>query len=349
MSLGHESEIINFVPQYHNRYTFWQVNINSNHYKLVESNILLKFLWCLRFNLPSIIKEYLRKKAFDKFDSRYLQITKEKYRDLESLHLKAPQADIYIAGSDQIWNPHPNGIERAYFLDFGNQHVCRISYAASFGVNQISEPEGETIKKLVSNFNKISIRENAGKEILERLGIDKVDVVLDPAFLLSQNQWSNLSTSANAIKTPNRYILLYNFKNNDKIKNFSEKLKNEYNLPIVSLLCYDHIPYADIVIKKAGPKEFLRLIKDAAIVVSDSYHASIFSIIFNKDFYTFPLKGQDNSVRMMSLLDTFNIQERFDVESPSKINIDYDSVNRQITDLVSKSKKFIEESIQENF
>lgn len=341
LSMGLESEIIDFIPWYHKRYEFWHINRNSSHYDTLNKNVFLKLIWCLRYNLPYLLKEYKRKFAFDKFDSNYLKFTKRKYSNIEELKSFPPVADMYICGSDQIWNQDATfGIEKAYYLDFGESDTYRMSYAASFGCDQIHADPDE-LKSLIDKFDFISIREKSGINILRKLGFSDIRLVVDPVFLLSTTQWYIYARSSRQIKTPEKYILLYNFKQNDKIRRFVMELKSNLNLPIVCLHGYDEIQYADINIRDAGPFEFIKLIESAEVIVSDSFHATVYSIIFNKEFYTFSLCGQNNTARMEDLLNGLDIRNRLNVEIPSSEKIDYNDVTKRLQPMIDKSKDFL--------
>lgn len=344
-SMGYDYEIINYIPWYHNRYCFWSVNRFSSHYNLINRNIPLKLLWCLKYNLPNILREYKRKKAFDKFDSKYLNISKTKYSSIEELRKSPPQADVYICGSDQIWNQNAtNGIEKAYYLDFGDTDTYRMSYAPSFGSDSLPDNKAE-IAKLLHNIDTLSVREKSGKEILNELGFPDTEVVVDPAFLLDKTQWKDLSVNAKAIKRPSKYILLYNFKDNNKIRDFISKLKETLKIPIVCIHGYDNITYADITVKDAGPSEFINLIEHAEAVVSDSFHATVFSIIFNREFYTFSLNGQNNTARMKNLLETLGITKRLNPENPDSDMIVYSSVMNRLASIIHSSKQYLKSAI----
>lgn len=346
LSLGCESEIINYVPWYHNRYTFWNVNRMSSNYKLINNSLLLKFIWCLKYNLPYIIKEHKRKKAFDSFDEKFLIINKKKYRDIAELRTDPPAADVYMAGSDQIWNTNvTNGLEKAYFLDFGDSTTKKVSYAASFGGDMLPKSEEDHIKELLGAFSIISIREKSGKALLNKIGITDVNLVLDPVFLLSRSQWEDVAQLARNLNHPEKYILLYNFKINAAVNNFVTNLKQFLKIPIVCIHCYDEITYADYTIKSAGPLEFLDLIKNAEVVVSDSFHATVFSIIFKKEFYTFSLSGHSNISRMTDLLDCLEIKNRLNVDGYVRESIDYDSVDPKLQSYIDNSKSFINKVI----
>lgn len=207
-----------------------------------------------------MIKTWGRKKKFDNFTSKYLKLTQKKYETSKQLQNDPPIADIYIAGSDQIWNTNSsNGKEPAYYLDFGNQTTKRYSYAASFAISSIDNKLKDFVKSEVSKLDKVSIREKTGVDILKEMQIESTQV-LDPVFLLSKSDWEKLILNSKIDNLSPKYILVYDFLYDEQIKETVLYLKKEYNIPIVSINDFNTLPYADININDAGPLEFLSLI-----------------------------------------------------------------------------------------
>lgn len=342
-SKGHSYEIINFVPHYHQiKYNMWAVSQLSRLYPLLTKIPILKYPYGVVKNFP-MLKTWGRKKAFDDFTEKYLQIGFE-YNTSEELKKNPPVADVYIAGSDQIWNTdYENGTEPAYFLDFGNASTLKVSYAASFGVSVIPEDKKSFIAKKLENFDRISVREKSGIDILDKFGIKDATQVIDPVFLLTCEEWNELANKASISHKirNNGYILVYDFLNDIKIKQAALLLKNKYQLPIVSINDLVKMRYADMNVNNAGPLEFVKLIKNARFVVSNSFHATAFSIIMNKSFFTYSLKTQNNSSRMTDLLMDLGIEGRFNV-MPGEINeIDYQEINKRLVSIIEKSKEYL--------
>lgn len=342
-SLGHEVEIIDFKPWFQQiRYNFWYVPKDSKYYGLCKKSKILHFLYCLKlYNQQST---YGRKRPFDEFKTKYLKLTERTFCDSQDLKLNPPEADIYIAGSDQIWNTEAyNGKEPAYYLDFGDDRTKRISYAASFAVNDVKECMHEFIKDRLSKFDNISVREKTGLSILKSLGIHNGTLVLDPIFLLNKTQWESFPLKK---KYTEPYILIYDFLHDDtNLTNSAKQIAKNKNLKIVSINDFKKLDYADINVSNAGPIEFLELIKYADYVVSNSFHATAFSILFHRQFITYPLKSQNNSTRMRDFLESIGLLDFYNQNYNENLGIDYKKIDNHINILIANSKNFIAEYI----
>ncbi|HCJ24799.1 MAG TPA: polysaccharide pyruvyl transferase family protein [Bacteroides ovatus] len=345
-SLGHKVEIIDYLPYYHqSRYNFFYIPLESNHYTLFSSNGFMRLVYGILKNL-CIFKTWGRKKKFDDFTKSFLKLTSTHYETIEELKDNPPIADIYVAGSDQIWNTEMyNGKDPAYYLDFGNPSTKRISYAASIAVGKIEKGLEGVIRNRLSKFSQISVREASGVEIVGNLGI-KAELVLDPVFLLEKREWLNMVAKGTQRpeKIKSRYILVYDFLHDDRIRMFVAKLKDQYGVLVVSINDYRSLNYADVNINDAGPLEFLDLVANADYIVSNSFHATAFSIILEKEFYVYPLMRQNNSSRMEDLLRGLGLEKRF---NPSEIqkNINYEIVKELLEYKRVKSVDFINDSL----
>lgn len=341
--LGHEVKIIDFQPYYHqNRYNIAYVPISSNYYNLCHNNLILRYLYGFIKN-RDMFKTWGRKRAFDDFTKQYLRLTVNRYETSEQLQRNPPLADIYIAGSDQIWNTDSkNGREPAYYLDFGDKEVRKISYAASFAVNKIKTELIDFVKTELKKIDIISVRESTALSILDNLGF-KGEQVLDPVFLLNKNDWVKISMESKKYNQLNNdgYVLIYDFIGDERIKKLASDLKNKFNIPIVSINDFNMIDYADTNINNAGPLEFLSLLNNARHVISNSFHATAFSTILEKDFYVFPVKQQNNSSRMEDFLKQLNLSSRFCCNSIDEKDINYGAVYTMIANKIDHSKKFI--------
>lgn len=341
-SLANDVEIIDFQPVYHqNRYNLFYISDKSKFYAICKKMPVLACLYNLLRNF-SMFKTWGRKNKFDKFTAYYLKLTSTRYETSEQLKKNPPKADIYIAGSDQIWNTKSdNGKEPAYYLDFGDEFIRRYSYAASFAISELDKKLKNFVRAHVSKLDKVSVREKTGIDILKNLQIEATQV-MDPVFLLSKENWKKLIDNASVYNLPERYILVYDFLFDEQIKNTVLELKEKYNLSVVSINDFMEISYADININDAGPLEFLSLIYNSDIVVSSSFHATAFSLIFEKNFYVYPLKGHNNSSRMTDFLDDLNLIERYKPEHVSfDYIIDYSFVNKLLNEKINASRLFI--------
>lgn len=132
---------------------------------------------------------------FDEFRNRFFEFSPQQYTTIKQLRKNPPEADVYICGSDQIWNMSVFENARAYFLDFGSTSVRRIAYAASFGKKDIQKPFSKFIKPMLSRFNAISVRESSGKDICSKAGYTTSTKVVDPTFLLRVEDYKVLLNS----------------------------------------------------------------------------------------------------------------------------------------------------------
>lgn len=326
-SLGHDVEIIQFIPYYHHRYEFWNVNKQSHYYDKIMHNVFVHLFYAIKNNIR-IYKWIGRKRAFDKFDKKYLYLTSKKYSTSKDLKNDPPLADIYIAGSDQLWNTDmPNGREAAYYLDFGDKDVYRCSYAASFGIDSVASSMIDYVTKQLLRFDAISVREKSGLLVLKSLDINNGVQVVDPVFLLNKEDWLKIACKAREYSLPMKYIMLYDFVGDLRIETFAKQCRTELGLPIVSVNDYKKMSYADINIDDAGPAEFVSIIASAELVIANSFHAASFSIIFNKELYIFSLSTQRNSSRMIDMMSDMGVIDRFNPSGLSKENINYQLVN----------------------
>jgi len=347
-SIGHEVEIIDFNPWFHrDRYNlFWF----GNNEKSIADMAMKKFPPLQWVYLPyrawrsGIFKTWGRKTTFDKFEKDYYHLTKTRYFSSDDLKEKPPLADVYVAGSDQIWNIQSgNGKEPGYYLDFGPKEVRRISYAASLGTSGIVKEWELFVKERVSALNSVSVREITGVKLLQKIGIKDIFLVLDPVFLLSKEKWLELSLRAKCYGlVKNSYILLYDFLGNDEnMQKFTLNYAKVMNLRIVSINDFLLSKYSDININDAGPLEFLSLISNAACVIGSSFHATAFSVILEKEFFTFNLIGFDNSSRMKDFLESIGLKERLNPQKILDNTINYENILTKLQKLISFSKMFI--------
>lgn len=347
--LGHNVRIIDFNPWYHqDRYNiFWTGNgVHGWRHVLNDKYSPLRYLYKpLKAWKSGMFKTWGRKAAFELFEKEHYHLTERSYTTSDELANDPPQADCYIAGSDQIWNTYSmNGKEPAYYLDFGPESVKRVSYAASLSTLRIAEGWEAFVKEKVSKLDAVSVREKSGVDILENLGISAVTLVTDPVFLLGKDDWTALydGKAKDYGLKKGSYLLAYDFLGNDpQMQRFIEEYSMAYKLDIVSVNDFSTRDYADVNINNAGPLEFLSLIDNAACVVANSFHATAFSVIFQKEFYTFGLVGRNNSSRMLDFLELLGLKQRFAPKQPDIERIDYHSVKCLLDKEIEKSKNFL--------
>lgn len=246
---------------------------------------------------------FLRKKDISTV-KKYL--TKYKYYSFNDLKNNPPIADMYMTGSDQVWNSiYNNGIDRSFYLDFAPTNSIRTSYAASIGMSEIPQNEKEEMYKLLSKYNSISVRESSAIKLLTDIGLpeQKITQVIDPTLLLDKKDWSSY-VKRRIHNFP--YLLVYSVENkdlNNLISDTAKAIAQKYNLKIIGVYYGNkssRIEACEINHYRATPDIFLSLMYYANFIVVSSFHGTAFAINFKKNFVTISPK-QFNS-RVKSLL-----------------------------------------------
>lgn len=258
--------------------------------RMLEGSTLqkLKPLWGInnftRKATVSILKNVLEKQRSPmwRFLEEKVQLTKVRYCSYEELEANPPVADVYITGSDQVWNSIWNqGIDRSYFLDFAPAGKPRIAFSASIGREQLDTEEIPETKRLLEKYSAISVREQSAVELLASMDI-KSTLVLDPTLMLEAEEWRKLATKQ---KREKPYILIYQLNPNPQMDQYAEQLAQKKNWEII------RIGFGRSDRRKGGKcvmlpsvEEFLGLFCDAACVLTDSFHATAFSLNLGTDF-----------------------------------------------------------------
>ncbi len=335
-SLGHDTELINFKPDYLRHYRL--LGVNNPGY---DKPILREIYQILKFPSRVRARGDKRKKAFDEFTRDYLNVGKYECRSAAEIDQMNLEAGLLVAGSDQIWNPvFKNGKDPAFFLQFRCRGARRISYAASFAVESIEQEHEERMKPWLEQFDAISVRERSGIEILKRMRLS-ASVVCDPVFLINEGEWKKIAIAPDMKEN---YLFVYDFDQNEKLSGFAKKIAKERNLKIVSVFNMDG---ADHITEAMGPREFLGWILSANTVISNSFHATAFSVIFEKDFYVMRRTEAINT-RMEDLLKELHLESRFVNSSEYEHSIiDWNRVRNIVEIFVDVSKEFLDEQLRE--
>ena len=226
-----------------------------------------------------------RAQRFNAFVDDYMTLTPKHYVNCDELRADPPECDVYVAGSDQIWNPsifEIGSFDPAFLLDFGGKGR-RISYAPSMGNRAFTEGENAILRAALEPYSAVSVREAKGQELVRAATGREATVVLDPTLLLTREQWAELALPPK-LKTP--YILCYYISDHAVLDPYAMELKARTGLPVVQIGLRRKLPYADHMVLDAGTREFLGLFQNAAYVLTTSFHGTVFSIQFGKEFYT---------------------------------------------------------------
>ena len=256
--------------------------------------------------------------------------------------------DAVMIGSDQTWNPFVStkGVFLLEYLD--GKTVKKLSYAPSIGISKIPEEYIERYKNALSDFEMLSCRERCGAEFLSDLLKRNVECVLDPTLLLKPSDWEKIAATVD-VREP--YLLTYFLGDNKAHRKAVEKIAAEKNLKIVALpVSYLEINNKNINKQYVGPCEFISLFKNAAFVCTDSFHGTMFSINFGKDFMSFPKRNDvdinsDNN-RLYDALKVFGLENRLGIKGRTVTEpIDYEKVNAKLAELRESSKQYLDHSI----
>lgn len=285
-------------------------------------------------------------KKFESFWDKYIPKT-HRYTTIKQLKENPPIADVYMVGSDQVWNPQITGaFSKLFFLDFGSENIRRVSFASSFGVNQWKYPElQEDIKKLLSRFHMISCRESSGVDLLKKtFGLD-ASPVLDPTLLFSS--YKELIGDV----TPNKSLVYYPLSNEPELVSYSKNLAKRLHLkPVNNKKCSYIIK--PIVWDRVSIEQWIKNIAEAEFVITRSFHGLVFSIIYHKNFAI--LESNNNrGTRITNLLELLGLSKRLytsiedlDRNEPWNKPVDYNSVNTKLLSLRNTSWKILKKMIE---
>lgn len=342
-SLGHEVSVI----KYDGRNDLLPTPFPKRILKIFSIKILIKYI------RKMFIKSY-DVRDFESFKTTYLNFTPVLYKNFDSLISDPPEFDCYIVGSDQVWyfgddiNRNKKRLH-AYFLDFGKKNVLRIAYAASWGKNSLQPKIEDEIRELIPAFQYVSVRETSGLNLCLQCGFPDPKLVVDPVMLLSPDVYRKLYKKKNTgEKDP--YVFVYLLDNTCTISlHLLKKWADLNRLQIIYVTGnsrYDKFPKTFPAIE-----EWLQYIDNASFVVTNSFHCSVFSILFHKSYGIVPLRGKEFSSmnnRFYTLSNIAKSPDRF-IEKNNfdvlKNAIDWDTVDTALNQHITFSHNFIVNSL----
>lgn len=280
-NMGHDCDIIDILRPCHSGYRISpSFNEKKKPIKQRVKEIIISILNFRRIKQEKKLFGGKRRK-FEEFNN-LLKYT-DTYYSVEELYNNPPSYDMYITGSDQVWNPKMPYINNQYFLTFVPKDKKKISYASSFGIDYLPESKKRQYGEWLLKYDSVSVREESGASIVEELTGKRPTVLLDPVFLLPKNEWSILASSINGI-LPNSYVFLYILEYDANYIQTAYEIAKELNLSIYMVLSDNRIIVSDCIkqLLDVGPREWLWLIKNANMVITSSFHGTAFSCIFNK-------------------------------------------------------------------
>lgn len=294
-------------------------------------------------SLMTYRKILTHKHRFEKFIEEHIPTTGKITTDLQLEDLNN-QFDYFICGSDQIWNVDCDDYDANYMLDFVLDKASCIAYAPSLGAGAGKKKTFEAISKYASHFKAISSRETNSAEMIHKASSQEVTTVCDPVFLLSAEEWSKISVPRLIGKD---YILGYFIGDVAGLRDFAAQTSKSLGMPLVVI--YKNLrdlryPFTNMY--DAGPQEFVSLVKDAKMVITNSFHAVSFSLIFKKNFWVFENNARTDS-RISGILKTVGLTDRIlsnqtmgRIKPEERIN--YENRNQAaLHELIQQSKQFL--------
>ncbi|MGN0470458.1 MAG: polysaccharide pyruvyl transferase family protein [Acutalibacteraceae bacterium] len=362
-SSGYEVCVINYCPKYKDyRYKKYQNPFlvalgaykSNKQLSLIKRSIkAIKSAGRAILNYNPKSGRIKQKKDFAQFCENFLNLTRE-YKSLEELKADPPKCDVYISGSDQLWNPNLTNekLDGAYFLDFGDDTIIKASYAVSACELDVQKNK-ESLEDLLENLDYISLREDEKKSELETLVSKNISICIDPTLLLDAEQYADMESDKVNIEEP--YLLVYALDNPGSDEPLFKTVKNlseQRNLKIKVISGPHKWPYAiDGYQPRDGisPQEFLSYIKNADVVVTNSFHATAFSIIYRKEFYVLTTQGR--GARLVELLNKIGLEKQLlcgdNAENVKCCGIDYSNALKKLEEYCTYSKKYLNQVINE--
>lgn len=285
---------------------------------------------------------------FDKFVQEHF--TRHFFSNKELVQIaKTDKYSKYVCGSDQIWSSTTLYVDPLMYLRFSPAEK-RVAYAPSLGRNYIPDYNRRIMRKYISEIPYVSVREEVGQRLIKELTGRDVPVVLDPTLLLTKRDWEKLRNP----EKRNDYVLCYFLsETSEDVVNRIESLCEKNNKKIISIGC----PIAqsgkvEIVNENAGPSEFLGLVENAEMIFTDSYHGMLFSIIYQRPFWSIARNyGEyDQSSRQKTVLSMLMLENRYidrnDLKNVSCESIDYYAVNEVLQQKREYSIGYLEKALK---
>ncbi len=345
-SSGIQADVVRYEPPYLTGRHWW---IPYVPFKASKSRI-----WCLIHPFTGfaanlmIRKRFARQRAnMGRFRTDHL-IRKGQPRILFEKGLKKLSYRYYIVGSDQIWNPNITcGLRKAYFGAFENSRKRKvIAYAASFGGVSVPARYEKAFSELVKHVDAVSMREEAAIPYVKKCYPGEVTAVLDPVFFLRKEQWKKVE------RTPDRdgYIFVYITERNQYLSAYAKKLSQDTGLRVLEVRTGQlGTQEEDFTMDfTAGPAEFLGYIHKAAYVVTNSFHAVAFSIIYEKKFLAFAHSSL--GARLLNILRIHGLEDRLCREKKTAdidAFVDWETVRRKTEQAVEASGNFLKQNLLE--
>lgn len=286
------------------------------------------------------------RRSFALFEKKHMHYAE--CRSIKSIASMNEKADAFVCGSDVIWNPEFNHKLGLFYLDFAEKY--KFSYAASFGKSDIQDPFLQTAGKWIAELNEIGVREQSAAEIVKKYAGRNAKVVADPVILLSGEDWNRIADEG---KTKKGGIFSYTTHFTSDYKDFLRKLSERTGQKVETALSITKISdaFRHGIWKVQTPEKWLQQLRDAEYVVTNSFHATAFSVLFHKKFFTVVKGDRDKgiNVRMNDFLTALGLEDRILTSVPDELDlseIDYSEVDKRIDAMRQEGLAFLRENLE---
>lgn len=352
-----ETELINFVTSSDHRVSAILGKVSpailGNKLKMKKADK------ALRADEDFYKKHMQRKKAIASFDKEHYKFS-ESAKGNNEFNTLVKKYDSVVCGSDQLWAPR--NVKADWFtLTIVPDGIKRISFAASFGIEEVPSSMKKKYKKYLDNMDAIAVRETSGARIVKELTGKEVQVTLDPTLMLDATEWEKIANKST--KNPDEpYIMCYFLGDNKMHRDFARKLREKTGCKIYAMGNFkgkneSDVDFADCDIYDATPDDFVNLIRNAAYVCTDSFHGTVFSTIFKRKVAVFERfkkdeAGSTNS-RIYSLLDMLGTQNQLItsldmLDDFSNSEIDYDKVYERLEAKKQESYDYLDKALNKS-
>lgn len=326
---GHEVEIIDYKPDYLT--TIYKNFDLKNIFSGFITSVIRKFV---SYTLTYFHK-VKRNRKFDEFIYSNFNMHKVSDGKIPDFY------DLYVLGSDQIWNKRiTKGFDKIYFGNFNTKSGSKIiTYAASIGNAKIELEDIDLLNSLIKNIDGISVRESNLVPILKQITNKEIHKVVDPTFLLNPQQWSIMSKKP---KIKKKYVLIYRIQSDNQILRIAKEIASQLKCTLIEIPAGVTLKYVTNKYIATSPDEFLGWIKHAECIISASFHGTAFSIIFNKPFYAINL-NDGSEKRSKDLLESLGLEDRL-IHKDSSVtfsNINFEESKKKLEEMKTKSIEFL--------
>lgn len=313
--LGFDAELIDYLYYKHKDHIETKESapaISFSRVEKIKHSLLYRLVSPFYEDFLCYFKEKIRvrKKNFKSFhenNTKYSPV----YRSIKELYVAKHQYDVYIAGSDQIWNPSTGTSMAPYFLEFAPKDKLKMSFASSFGVSIIDKKYYPLYKNYISNLDVLGVREEDGVSLVKEIAGVEATRVLDPTLLLNKEEWKDVIHKPMQRKM--KYIVIYVLHESEPLIKIAHYLNLKLGYEIIKLTkrAYSNTSYPGIInIEDAGPSEYIDLFMNASFVLTNSFHGTAFSTNFNVPFFAILNRERKNNSRMINFLKMIGLEER---------------------------------------